>query len=94
MEFVRTEKGFEGYNAAGEVVAEITYRPTENPKVVIADHTFVDDSLRGQGVAQELLDTLVAAMKAEGKKIKAECSYVVAKFQRDSQYDAVNADMD
>ena len=53
MEFVRTERGFEGYNAAGEVVAEITYRPTEDPKVVIADHTFVDDSLRGQGVAQE-----------------------------------------
>ena len=54
----------------------------------------MDDSLRGQGVAQELLDTLVAAMKAEGKKIKAECSYVAAKFQRDSQYDAVNADKD
>ena len=92
MEFERTANGFVKYNEAGQLVAEITYAPTSDPNVVVADHTFVDASLRGQGVAGQLLDTLVAAMQAEGKQIKAQCSYVVAQFERNRQYDAVNAD--
>ena len=92
MEFTRTSNGFVAYNAAMEVIAEITYAPTENPNVVAADHTFVDPSLRGQGVAAQLLDTLVDAMAKEGKKIKAVCPYVVTQFERNRQYDAINAE--
>ena len=92
MEFTRTENGFVHYNAAGELLAEITYLKTTDPTVVVANHTFVDDSLRGQGIAGQLLDTLVEAMIAEGKKIKASCPYVVKKFEEDRKYDVVNAD--
>ena len=80
MEFTKTNDGFVKYDENGRVIAEITYFPTNNPNVVVADHTFVDPSLRGQGVAGKLLDALVEDMAEQNKKIKPACSYVVKKF--------------
>ena len=48
MEFTKTENGFVKYDENGKVIAEITYSPTDNPDIVVADHTFVDSSLRGR----------------------------------------------
>ena len=90
MEFTKTENGFVKYDENGKVIAEITYSPTDNPDVVVADHTFVDSSLRGQGVAGKLLNIL--DMKNQNKEIKASCSYIVKKFSEDSSYDFINAD--
>jgi len=81
MEFTKTNNGFVKYDENGRVIAEITYSNTSNPNVVVADHTFVDSSLRGQGVAGKLLNALVEDMKQQNKKIKASCSYVVKKFE-------------
>ena len=92
MEFTKTNNGFVKYDENGRVIAEITYATTSNPNVVLADHTFVDSSLRGQGVAGKLLDVLVKDMAVQNKKIKASCSYVVKKFQEDSSFDFINAD--
>ena len=92
MEFTKTNNGFVKYDENGRVIAEITYATTSNPNVVVADHTFVDSSLRGQGVAGKLLDVLVKDMADQNKKIKASCSYVVKKFQEDSSFDFINAD--
>ena len=92
MEFTKTNNGFVKYDENGRVIAEITYATTSNPNVVLADHTFVDSSLRGQGVAGKLLDVLVKDMADQNKKIKASCSYVVKKFQEDSSFDFINAD--
>lgn len=93
MEFVKTKDGFVKYDENGRVVAEITYAPTTNPNVVVANHTFVDPSLRGQGVAEKLLKALVEDMKAQNKKIQASCSYVVRKFLEDRTYDSINAEI-
>ena len=92
MKFTKTNNGFVKYDENGRVIAEITYATTSNPNVVLADHTFVDSSLRGQGVAGKLLDVLVKDMADQNKKIKASCSYVVKKFQEDSSFDFINAD--
>ena len=92
MEFTKINNGFVKYDENGRVIAEITYATTSNPNVVVADHTFVDSSLRGQGVAGKLLDVLVKDMADQNKKIKASCSYVVKKFQEDSSFDFINAD--
>ena len=92
MEFTKTNNGFVKYDENGRVIAEITYATTNDPNVVVADHTFVDSSLRGQGVAGKLLDALVEDMNEQNKKIKASCSYIVKKFQEDSSYDFINAD--
>ena len=92
MEFTKINNGFVKYDENGRVIAEITYATTSNPNVVLADHTFVDSSLRGQGVGGKLLDALVKDMADQNKKIKASCSYVVKKFQEDSSFDFINAD--
>ncbi|MBS4461620.1 MULTISPECIES: GNAT family N-acetyltransferase [unclassified Facklamia] len=92
MKFEREGNGFVHRDENGKIIAEITFMPVDE-KTVIADHTFVDAVLRGQGVAEKLLDYLVQEMKAEGKQIKAQCSYVVKKFDEEPEkYDAINAD--
>lgn len=84
MEFTREANGVYVYDEAGQVIAEITFAETDDPNVVVADHTFVDPSLRGQGVAGQLLDELVAMIDERGQKIKPLCPYVVRKFQEES----------
>lgn len=66
----------------GKRIAEISYQWAE-PNRIIADHTWVDDSLRGQGVARKLLDALVEFAREKQLKITATCSYVVVMFERD-----------
>lgn len=93
IEFKKIENGYVKRNEQGEVIAEITFQPTADPAIVIANHTYVSPVLRGQGVAEKLLDHLVSKMAKESKKIKAQCSYVVAKFGRKAdKYDWINAD--
>lgn len=46
------------------------------------DHTFVDPSLRGQGVAGELMARAVQAIRATGRKARPTCSYAAAWFEK------------
>lgn len=71
----------------GNVVAEVTF-PTENG-VSIIDHTFVDPSLRGEGIAGKLVKLAADKILAEGNKIAATCSYAVAWFKRHPEYHPV-----
>lgn len=50
--------------------------------LVIADHTFVPDSLRGQGVAGALVQQLIADARAAGERIVPLCPYVRAQAER------------
>jgi len=52
----------------------------------IADHTFVPPAMRGQGVAQVLVEALVADARAQGFKIVPQCSYVAALFRRNPDW--------
>lgn len=49
-------------NEAGERIAEILF-PEVEPKVYCIQRTFVDDSLRGQGVAGTLMELAVQAIQ-------------------------------
>jgi len=83
-EFVKTGNGFVLYDANNKIIAEINYAPYGEDKV-IANHTFVDPSLRGHGIAEKLLDRLVEEMKEQDKKIVPHCSYVVSMFRRKNE---------
>ncbi|WP_423190079.1 GNAT family N-acetyltransferase [Alkalibacterium sp. f15] len=79
MDFIKGENRF--YKEEnGELLAEITYVPKE--AVVEVDHVFVDPTLRGQGVAEKLVERVVEEMEKEGKKIIPVCPYVVTLFDR------------
>ena len=67
---------------AGERIAEMTYQKLGDSRILI-DHTEVQPSLRGQGIARRLVDAAVSWARLNNKKIGATCPYVVAQFARD-----------
>ncbi|MGF3066875.1 GNAT family N-acetyltransferase [Facklamia sp. P12945] len=85
MEFLREDHAIVLRNEENEMIAEITYRDTDDEKLVVANHTFTSDSLRGQGIAGKLLDELVADMQQQGKKIYPSCPYVIRKFDEEAE---------
>lgn len=66
----------------GRRVAQMTYHRT-GEQVVVIDHTFVDENLRG-GVARQLLDAAVEWARISGNMIVPSCSYVTLQFARDA----------
>lgn len=69
-------------NEASQRIAEISY-VWRGDKTIDANHTWVDDSLRGQGTARQLLDVLVNFAREKHLKIIPSCSYVAVMFKRD-----------
>ena len=78
------------YREGGRTLAFIHWT-TLNAHTIAADHTFVDESLRGQGVGKKLLDALAAHAAAQGWKIRAVCPFVQTWFARSGEYDGVEA---
>lgn len=44
--------------------------------LIIADHTYAPDAMRGMGVAKAMVDRLIADARAAGHKIIPLCPYV------------------
>ncbi|MDR1639162.1 MAG: N-acetyltransferase [Clostridiales bacterium] len=70
-----------GQDLSGNVLAEVCF-PTNGPDTVRITHTYVDPTLRGQGVAGELMEKACGKLAREGKKAVPVCSYAVAWFQK------------
>ncbi|WP_062228303.1 GNAT family N-acetyltransferase [Aureimonas frigidaquae] len=67
----------------GDQRAELTYSPAGlQQDAWVFDHTYVPESLRGQGIAEKLLDYAVDFARQKGKKVVPACSYVRAQFER------------
>ena len=62
---------------------------TLDDDVMIMESTFVEESLRGQDVALDLLDLAAEYARQNDYKMKAVCSYVVKMFERSDRYDDV-----
>ena len=68
-------------NEAGTVVAEVDFVEREDGNYDIV-HTFVDDSLRGQGAAGKLVKAAADEIRRRHKKTATSCSYADAWFRR------------
>ena len=79
MEFQQERERIFALDEQGKLVAEVTFPVSEG--VADIDHTFVDQSLRGQGVAGQLLDAAVRQIRMEGLRAKATCSYAAKWFK-------------
>ncbi len=64
----------------GKVIAEITFPVRDG--IATIEHTYVDDSLRGQGIAGQLVQMAVEKIHANGNQIAATCPYAAAWLQR------------
>lgn len=68
-------------NEDGKLLAEIEFEELENNRFNIY-HTFVDSSLRGQGIASKLVEKAVQEIKNRGGKVEATCSYAKAWLEK------------
>ncbi len=73
MAFITHQNKIE-YETDGKVLAEITF-PAINETTVDINHTFVDDALRGQGIAGQLMELAVQQLIDTNRKAVASCSY-------------------
>ena len=65
MDFIIEDNRIYASAEDGNVVAEITFPAKDG--IATIDHTFVADSLRGQGIAGKLMEAAVAKIQADGK---------------------------
>ncbi|MCR5230961.1 MAG: N-acetyltransferase [Solobacterium sp.] len=73
MELIHEENRIYAEDQAGRIIAEIDF-PSEDGVYYIT-HTFVDESLRGQGIASLLVQEAVSDIEKHGGKVQAVCSY-------------------
>ena len=89
MQFQHLDHGQQGeffaVNASGQRIAEISYVWSGEHKI-IANHTWVDDSLRGQGVARQLLDVSVHDKFHRTLILSGFCLLKIAKISLNSSF--------
>lgn len=65
----------------GKTIVNATF-PLINDGVVVVDHTYVDLSLRGQGIASNLMHEVYNHAKKLGFRVVATCPYAVVWFKK------------
>jgi len=80
MEFVIEDKRIY-YEKDGKVLAEIEFEKIDEYTYNIY-HTFVDESLRGQGIASKLVKKAVEEITERNAKVEATCSYAKAWLEK------------
>ena len=76
MKFHHTPTRIYSINDQGDLAAEITF-PTADDRTYCINHTFVDPSLAGQGIAGKLVQMAVDQIYAQGGAVTATCPYAV-----------------
>ena len=74
MDFIKEENRIYSVNDKNKVIAEITFPETEKG-VFNINHTFVDESLRGQRIARKLVEMAIEEIKKKNGKVTATCIY-------------------
>lgn len=84
MNFIIEKNRIYSKNDDGKIIAEVDF-PQLDKNTVVINHTFVDNSLRGQGVAGKLMQEVAKLLRQDGRKLKCTCSYAVSWFDRHSE---------
>ena len=85
MDFTQNKNQIALFSEAGDLLAEITF-PNIDETTVDVNHTFVDSSLRGQGIAGKLMQELVSDLEANNLKAVPTCSYAQGWFEKHPEY--------
>ena len=67
----------------GEAVSTLS---KAGDKIVIIDHTEVDDALRGRGYGQMLIKQIVADMREQSKKIVPLSPFAASEFRKHPEW--------
>ncbi len=74
MEIIKEENKVYILNEEGKEIAYVTF-PFVSENTVEINHTFVDDSLRGMGVASSLMASAYEVISQQGYRVRVTCSY-------------------
>lgn len=74
MNYIIENERIYAKNDEDKVICEINFPHTFDGVSTIT-HTWTDESLRGQGVARELVMMAVEEIKKKGDRVEATCSY-------------------
>jgi predicted GNAT family acetyltransferase len=85
LEIKKGTKSFYIGDSEENPVAIMTY-VLSGENLIIVDHTYVSDELKGQGIGKLLLKELVDWVRKENKKIIPQCSYVKAQLEKNEEY--------
>jgi predicted GNAT family acetyltransferase len=76
------------YKEDGKVLAEVAYPPTGIDTVDIC-RTHVDDALRGQGIAGQLMERTAIELRKTCRKAALTCDYAIKWFGQHPEYDDI-----
>ena len=74
MNFIKEENKIYAKDENDKTIAEVTFYEIKKG-IYNIDHTFVDDSLRGQGIGSKLIQEAVKEIKEKGAQIEATCPF-------------------
>ncbi len=75
-------------NEEGKIIVKATF-PFIKKDTVVVDHTYVDPSLRGQGIASQLMKEVYNHCKKSGYKVVAKCAYAVVWFKKHQEFNDI-----
>lgn len=81
MEKIYLNDAIQYLDENGKLIAEIDF-PTTGDNAITITHTFVDSSLKGQGVGKELVLQVIDYARKNSLKIKATCSFAIHYFEK------------
>lgn len=88
MRYEAREKQYVAIDDDGREAGEVTYQ-TVGASILIIDHTYVDPTFRGRGIAEALVKLVVDQAIAEKKTIIPLCPFAAREFERKPEYQAV-----
>lgn len=72
------------------VIAQVTF-PAVKEGLVDINHTFVNESLRGQGIAGQMMQAVADQLRSHHQKALLTCSYAVKWFEKHPDYADIKA---
>ena len=88
---INVEENKTTYMVNDVVMGEVDY-PYINKDTVNITHTFVDNSLRGQGIADKLMTKVFKYLSENNLKVVCTCSYAVSWLEKHPEYQNLKVD--
>jgi len=85
MEFIKESNRLYLPDEDGKTVALVEFPPLGEGLVEIT-RTYVDPSLRGQGIAGTLMEQTALLLRQSGRRARPRCSYAVRWFEEHPEY--------
>jgi predicted GNAT family acetyltransferase len=85
MNYIYEENRIYAKNEDNLLLAEVTF-PARDETRVNVDHVYVDQSLRGQGIASKLMFLAYEYIKSKNLLIVAKCPYAISWFKKNEDF--------